>query len=66
MSFRHIQIEPLTPTIGAMISGVDLNHVRSEDVYEEDPAGAVEALRGVFPKAAPDARGAYSAGTSVR
>jgi len=35
MNYRHIQVEPLTPTIGAMISGVDLNHVRSEDVYEE-------------------------------
>lgn len=35
MNYRHIQVEPLTPTIGAMISGVDLNNVRSEDVYEE-------------------------------
>lgn len=35
MKFRHIQVEPLTPTIGAMISGVDLNNTRSEDVYEE-------------------------------
>ena len=34
MSFRHIQIDPMTPTIGAMISGVDLNSTRSEDVYE--------------------------------
>lgn len=35
MSFRHIEVDPITPTIGAMISGVDLNTVRSEDVYEE-------------------------------
>ena len=35
MSFRHIQIDPMTPTIGGMISGVDLNSTRSEDVYEE-------------------------------
>lgn len=35
MNFRHIEVEPITPTIGAMISGVDLNAVRSEDVYEE-------------------------------
>ncbi len=35
MSFRHIQVDPLTPTIGGMISGVDLNNTRSEDVYEE-------------------------------
>ncbi|GAB2600585.1 taurine dioxygenase [Ramlibacter solisilvae] len=35
MNYRHIQVDPVTPTIGAMISGVDLNHVRSEDVYEE-------------------------------
>ena len=35
MKFRHIQVDPLTPTIGGMISGVDLNNTRSEDVYEE-------------------------------
>lgn len=35
MSYRHIQVEPITPAIGAMISGVDLNNIRSEDVYEE-------------------------------
>lgn len=35
MNFRHIQVDPITPTIGGMISGVDLNRVRSEDVYEE-------------------------------
>ena len=35
MNFRHIQVDPMTPTIGGMISGVDLNRVRSEDVYEE-------------------------------
>ena len=35
MKFRHIQVDPMTPTIGCMISGVDLNTTRSEDVYEE-------------------------------
>ena len=35
MEFRHIQVTPLTPTIGAMIEGVDLNDVGSEDVYDE-------------------------------
>ncbi|MCZ4316199.1 TauD/TfdA family dioxygenase [Comamonadaceae bacterium G21597-S1] len=35
MNFRHIDVQPLTPTIGAEISGVDLNGERSEDVYEE-------------------------------
>jgi taurine dioxygenase len=35
MKFRHIQVDPMTPTIGGMISGVDLNTTRSEDVYEE-------------------------------
>ncbi|MGJ7524038.1 TauD/TfdA dioxygenase family protein [Variovorax sp. LT1P1] len=35
MNYRHIQVTPATPTIGATISGVDLNHVRSDDVYEE-------------------------------
>ena len=35
MNYRHIQVDPVTPAIGAMISGVDLNQVRSEDVYEE-------------------------------
>lgn len=35
MNYRHILVEPLTPNIGAMVSGVDLNQVRSEDAYEE-------------------------------
>lgn len=35
MSYTHITVEPMTPTIGAMISGVDLNKVRSPAVYEE-------------------------------
>lgn len=35
MSYSHITVEPLTPTIGAVISGVDLNNVRSPSVYEE-------------------------------
>ena len=35
MAFRHIELTPMTPTIGATISGVDLNTVKSEDVYEE-------------------------------
>ena len=35
MSFRHIEVEAITPAIGALISGVDLNHVKSDDVYEE-------------------------------
>ncbi|MFN9281910.1 MAG: TauD/TfdA dioxygenase family protein [Rubrivivax sp.] len=35
MKFRHLQVDPITPCIGAYLSGVDLNDVRSEDVYEE-------------------------------
>ena len=35
MSYSHITVEPITPTIGAMISGIDLNNVRSPAVYEE-------------------------------
>ena len=35
MAFRHIEVTPATPTIGAYISGIDLNAVKSEDVYEE-------------------------------
>lgn len=35
MTFRHIEVTRSTPTIGATITGVDLNSVRSEDVYEE-------------------------------
>ena len=35
MNFRHIGVTAITPAIGAMIEGVDLNNVRSEDVYEE-------------------------------
>jgi taurine dioxygenase len=35
MAYRHIQVEPMTTNIGATISGIDLNHVRSDDVYEE-------------------------------
>lgn len=34
-AFRHIRVEPMTPNIGAMISGVDLNAVRSPEVYDE-------------------------------
>lgn len=35
MKYRYIQVDAVTPNIGAVISGVDLNHVKSEDVYEE-------------------------------
>lgn len=35
MAFRHIEVTRSTPTIGAAITGVDLNNIRSEDVYEE-------------------------------
>ncbi len=35
MSYAHISVEPVTPTIGATVSNVDLNAVRSEAVYEE-------------------------------
>lgn len=35
MSYSHIQVEPVTPTIGAMVSGVNLNTVKSDAVYEE-------------------------------
>jgi taurine dioxygenase len=57
MSFRHIEVTPATPTIGAYISGVDLNSIRSEDVYEEIKAAlwqhAVVFFRGQ--KMTPDA-----------
>ena len=35
MKFRHIQVDPVTPCIGAHLTGVDLNAVRNDDVYEE-------------------------------
>ena len=35
MMFRHIEVTRVTPTIGALISGVDLNSVRNPAVYEE-------------------------------
>ena len=34
-NYQHIEIDPATPTIGAYVSGVDLNNVASEAVYEE-------------------------------
>ena len=34
-TYKHIQIDPATPTIGAYVSGIDLNHVGSDDVYDE-------------------------------
>jgi len=35
MEYRHIDVTPMTPTIGAMIQGVDLNNVASDAVYDE-------------------------------
>lgn len=35
MNFRYIEVTPMTPTIGALISGVDLNAVRSPATYDE-------------------------------
>jgi len=35
MEFEHIRVRPVTPTIGATIEGVDLNHVASKAVYDE-------------------------------
>ncbi len=35
MNYAHISVEPMTPNIGAMVSNVDLNAVRSDAVYEE-------------------------------
>lgn len=35
MSDKHIEVEPATPTIGAYVSGVDLNRVGSQAVYEQ-------------------------------
>lgn len=35
MDYQHIQVSPLTPTIGAMVEGVDLNDVKSDDVFAE-------------------------------
>lgn len=34
-SYRYIEISKMTPTIGAVISGVDLNAVKNPAVYEE-------------------------------
>ena len=35
MDYRHINVTPMTPTIGATIHGVDLNNVATDAVYEE-------------------------------
>lgn len=35
MSYRHIKVEKMTPTIGATIHDVDLNNVRNPAVFEE-------------------------------
>ncbi|VTU38402.1 Alpha-ketoglutarate-dependent taurine dioxygenase [Variovorax sp. PBL-E5] len=35
MKYRHIEVTRMTPTIGAVISGVDLNAVKSPAVYDE-------------------------------
>jgi taurine dioxygenase len=34
-NYKHIEIDRATPTIGAYVSGVDLNHVDSDAVYDE-------------------------------
>ncbi len=34
MTYRFLDIEPLTPTIGGLITGVDLNHA-NDDIYDE-------------------------------
>ncbi|MGB1884618.1 MAG: taurine dioxygenase, partial [Gammaproteobacteria bacterium] len=33
--FRHISVEPLTPAIGAIVSGVNIADTLSEDVVTE-------------------------------
>lgn len=35
MAFRHIEVEAATPTVGAYVSGVDLNQVSSKTIYAE-------------------------------
>ena len=35
MTFRHIKVKSATPTIGAFISGVNLNTISSPEVYDE-------------------------------
>ena len=35
MNYQHIEIDPATPTIGAYVSGVDLNRVESDAAYGE-------------------------------
>ena len=35
MTNRHIEVTPLTPTIGAVVSGVALNEPQSSDVHDE-------------------------------
>ncbi|HMP09498.1 TauD/TfdA family dioxygenase [Hydrogenophaga sp.] len=35
MKYQHIDVQRITPTIGALVSGVDLNAVKSAAVYEE-------------------------------
>ena len=35
MTYRHIEVEPLTPKIGATVSGVDLTQPLSDDAFEE-------------------------------
>ena len=35
MTYNHINVETVTPTIGAHISGVDLNNITDQAVYDE-------------------------------
>lgn len=35
MTFKHIKITEATPTVGAYVSGVDLNQVPSKAIYAE-------------------------------
>ena len=40
--YRHIEVEPLTPTIGATLHGVDLARPLSDDAFEDQVAPLTE------------------------